>query len=407
MLKSRRAVLMLGLSSAVLGSLACGAPPREAAADRLLLQTSRGVIIVEPGASQPAFRAPFALPSQDWSTIVRSAFTGHSTTLRAVDPESGRQKWGRILGRNLNLKVVSGDGRTAALSPARERYYLYGRPSTTLLITGEDFPTPQKIELDGNYEPEAFSTDGQSLFVLQYRPARLPTRYQVRRLDLRSEKVMGVYTPDADLQESMRGTARVQATSPEGTRLYTLYTVGRGDDRRAFIHVLNLEELWAHCIDLPTGFADEAESATALTSSPDGRRLYVANAAAEAVAEIDTQRLTTVRTGELNFAPGSQTHALHGERDTLFFARGDRVTMVDAVTLTQKRLWLVDEKVRGLQLGRAGQLYVALKESIVMIDLKTGDRLRTFDPPGIKRIAQFGRTPRALDDDLSKISCAC
>lgn len=336
---------------------------------------------------------------------MRADISRGATHLVASDPETGAQRWSRSVAGLLSLKVVSHDGRRVALSPLNERYYLYGRPRTKVVIVGDGLPTAQTIELDGNFEPEAFSTDGQSLFVLQYRPARRPSRYQVRRLDLNTHEVEGVYTPDADLQEAMRGTARVQAASSEGDRLYTLYTVGRGDARRAFIHVLNLEELWAHCIDLPVEFARAPESAVALTLSEDGEHLYVANSAADSVADVDTVGLTTRRTAPVALQDASETHAVYAADGTLFVGSGTRVTKMDAGALEVIRSWDVDGGVRGLQVGQGGRLYVGLKAQIVVLDPNSGAELETVDPPGVGQIALLGRVPR--NNELGKFTCAC
>ena len=403
----------IGLGVAVLLG-ACGEPGTlQAPEDLLFIQTAGDVAVVEPGASTPAFRGG-AVPSSDWSTVVRSEPDGTSTEIVALDPSTGQERWDTTLPGNLRAKVVSNGGDLVALGPVRERHHRLGRSSTTLVIVGSDVAEPRTITLDGNYEPEAFSTDGQSLFVIKYSPARAPTSYQVRRLDLETQRVEGVYTPDAHLQRSMGGTARIQAASPDGRRLYTLYTLGGEDGRRyAFIHVLSLDQLWAHCIDLPGEFATSPESATALTVSPDGTRLYVANHAEAAVAQIDTSKLEIVRTQSINFGlGGGRANAALDSGSKLYLASGRRVALVDTTTLTEQRSWLMKDKIRGLQVAADGRrLYVAFKDRVAILRAATGEGIETIDPPGIRRIDRFGPTMPKLDDtDPSSdknITCAC
>jgi hypothetical protein len=403
--------VILGVTLLLAG---CGEPGSDQISKELLfIRTAGGVAVVEPGASSPTVRGR-AVPSRDWSTVVRSVPNGTATEIVAFEPSSGAERWGSTLPGNLRAKVVSEDGDLVALGPTRERHHRLGRASTTVVIVDRGRADPRTITLKGNYEPEAFSTDGQSLFVIKYIPARAPTSYQVRRLDLGTERVEGVYTPDAHLQEAMGGTARIQASSPDGRRLYTLYTVGGGEEGRyAFVHVLSLDQLWAHCIDLPGEFATAAESATALTVSPDGTRLYVANHAEAAVAEIDTTNLEVVRTTMINFGfGGGAAHAAHDSGSRLYLASGRRVAVVDATELTEVHSWLMKEKIKGIQVaGDGAKLYVALRDRVEVLRAATGDGLDTLDPPGVHRIHQFGPVMPSVDDPDpgggKDIVCAC
>lgn len=409
---------MLVVATVTLMLAGCGrsepdSPQRETA-DLLFLRSGRGVTVVKAGAASPSFSDATAVPSGDWSTVVRSiSYQGSyegTTGVIAVNPSSGAERWERTVEGNLEVKLVSNEGDLVALGPAGERYYRDGRTRTKLVIAGSTIEEPQTIDLEGNFEPEAFSTDGGSLFVIKYLPARAPTRYQVRRLDLTTERVEGVYTPDAELQEAMGGTARIQTASPNGRRLYTLYTIGGGkaESRYAFVHVLSLDEQWAHCIDLPAEFASSAESATALTVAPDGERLYVANAAAGAVAEIDTEELEVVRTSPINFDSEGVTHAAHDSGSTLYLARGRRVAAVNASTLTERRSWSMSEKIKGVQVTNdARRIYVGLRDRVAILDAVTGERVDSIDPPGLKKIDQLGPAMRPVKEPRKDFVCAC
>lgn len=401
---SGRVVAFISLVVLVACGVAEGTPT---APDVLFLQSSQGVTVVETGATAPTFKGSGAVPSGDWSTVVRSEVSGTTTRVVATDPSSGSDLWADVIVGKLDPKVVSPDGGLVALGPRGERYHGYGRAETKLVIAGQGLPEPRTITLDGNYEPEAFSTDGDSLFVISYLPARAPTRYQVRRLDLTTGRVHGVYTPDAELQQSMGGTARIQAASPDGTRLYTLYTVGgaRGVPLHAFIHVLSLDEEWAHCIDLPDDFAIAAESATALVVSPDGKSLYVANTVSGAVAELDTQSFQVTRTTRSSFQRGD-AHAAIGSDSTLYVASGHYVVAISGADFGDRWSSKLPQPIRGLQVTENGEkLYVGLRSRVASLDTNSGEMLDTLDPPGIKTIQKFGPVVGLEEEEILK--CAC
>ena len=142
---------------------------------------------------------------------------------------------------------------------------------------------PRSYLVQGNVEPEAFSLSTRSLFVIEFMPPTAPDRYRVARIDLpaateRSKRRGRGY--EDELQEPMRGTARAQAIAPDGRRLYTLYTrdATATEPAESFVHVLDLENERANCVDLPPEFAVEPLGAVAV--SPSGTRLYVVAPAA-------------------------------------------------------------------------------------------------------------------------------
>lgn len=404
----RRAAFCLAMVSTVILA-GCGDPETQKvpqSTDLLFLRSSQGISVLEAGSeAPPRFSSGASVTSSDWSTVVKTRVRDGVTTATALDPSSGAERWRTQVAGALQAKLLSEDGDLVALSPLRERYYQQGRRETTLVMAGSGMIEPRSIVLEGNYEPEAFSTDGESLFVINYLPARRPTKYQVRRMDVDTGRVRGVYTPHDELQRPMGGTARIQVASPDGRRLYTLYTVG-GNDGYAFIHVLALDEMWAHCISLPPEFAEQAEAATALTVSPDGDTLFVANSAADRVAEIDTENLNVARTGDVDLERGGPTQAAHDSDETFYFAGGHNLTSVNTSDLVEQRHWRLEERVSGIQLSASGSsVYVGMKREVAVFDADTGDRLDTIDPPGVGRIDQLGAGLRSLDSGITK--CAC
>jgi outer membrane protein assembly factor BamB len=388
---------------------ACGAS--DPADDVLFVQTSRGLALVRPQADSVAVRLSDAVPSIDWSAVVRATPVGRETKVVALNASSGSRLWAQDVSGDLQVKVASpGAGLVALGKPRDGDAYEAGRSSTTFVLTGPREQEPRRITLPGNFEPEAFSTDRGSLFVIQYLPAKAPSRYRVRRLDLRTEQVTGVYTVDAELQQSMQGTARVQAAGPDGRRLYTLYSHQGADGRlRAFIHVLSLDELWAHCIDLPSAFGSSAEQPIALSVAADGRRLYVANASTDTVAEVDTEALRVARTTHVAFGSrGDAAHAEGGSDGMLYLGSGTGLVSVDSGSLKMRRSWEMPSTITGIQLGPDGaRLYVGMKDQIAVLDSETGATLPPLRLPPNGAIDQLGRSTQRLDDGRFGIKCAC
>ena len=179
-----------------------------------------------------------------------------------------------------------------------------GRRSTPLDLEASDTGATQHLDLHGNFEPDAFSTDGRSLFLIQYLPAAAPDHYRVMELDLASHRIAHVASPDKVPPSSMQGTRLQQVWAPDRSVLYTLYTnqVSSGAPL-TFVHVLNLEDKWAHCIDLPAAFGASRPNAKAMVGSPNGTHLYVTDADAQQIATIDTRRFKVDTTTAAVAAP--------------------------------------------------------------------------------------------------------
>jgi hypothetical protein len=396
----------------VVAAVSCGEGPGPVAQreDLLYFETPRGVAVLAAGATKSP--APTAgVPSTDWSSVVTYDRTSRENHIEALDARDGASQWTKAIdGPRLQVRVVSQKAEMVALTPVDQYHYTQGRKTTTIVVAGRDVE-PQTVELAGNYEPEAFSTDGNSVFVLQYLPPQAPNSYRVRRLDLATEEVHGVYSVDAELQEAMRGTARIQSMSPDGKFLYTLYTTGGGrfGPRRAFIHVLNLDELWAHCIDLPAEFGQLREPSIAITVAPDGGRLYVNDVDSGAMSEVDTQTLEVLATKTMDvLTSGYPPIGVHDGDHTLYLSRGPFLSAIDTDTLTERATWTLSGKIRGIQVSAdTKKLYVALATNVLTLDAATGKEIEALDPPGVGRINRMGPVLRGIDQPLSKLSCAC
>ena len=143
------------------------------------------------------------------------------------------------------------------------------------------------IKLDGNFEVDALSTEGFSLFLIEHVPAINPEHYRVRLYSVMNDKLQEGALVDkrAPPDEVMTGYAWGAVAPANGHWLLTLYL----DTQRnvAFVHALDLDNQFAICIDLPSGSGDfNLLKQYTLTLAPDGLKLYAANSALGVVAHI-------------------------------------------------------------------------------------------------------------------------
>jgi hypothetical protein len=364
----------------------------------LLLGSDTGVRSVDPATGLILFQGTGVPALGDWSRLFTTTASGGDTILVGRDAATGAVVSRVSLPGELSVRVASGDGSQVALMAplpeGRSPWIPEPRSSTTIVVadpTGAE--EPSRYRLDGNFEPEAFSTDGDSLFLIRFVPPTDPVAYRVARLDLARRKVFPVSTGQKGVVETMSGTRLEQLPSADGDMLFTLYTTqpaayaeghAHGGSSVAFIHTLNLDEGWAHCVLLPKRLwgADPADEAMAL--SPNGSLLYVADTARDLVAVMDTYSLEVEESQQIDFLPtrGAPTHAVAAPGGVLFVASGSRVLALDTDTLRPMRSWTMDAAVSALGYGPDG-LYVAMPGQVTIIDPSTGRQAASIpSPPG-------------------------
>lgn len=412
-MRSGHGKTLAAVAFVLIAGCARGVPSRDVAADLLLLRTPDRLAVMDPTAGNIMFSTSGAVPSADWSTVFRVARRDAAARVAALDPRSGAEFWTRAISRELAVGAVSPDGRLAALVTARRGgdEYPEGRSSTTIVLDGPGAAKPRHLELAGNYEPEAFSLDGKALFVIEYVPPLAPDRYRVRRLDLTSGRVGDVYSADGHLQTAMRGSARTQVLAPDGRRLYTLYWLAdetKAGTGRAFVHVLSLDEQWAHCVDLPGGVGSGSEHASALALTPDGTRLFVADGKSGALAEMDTKQLRVTRTSAIVLRDSGRVRAGVGPDGTLYLGQGHRLAEIDTRTLGSKRSWAVRGRISGIQAASSSRhVFVAVGDRVVVLDRAAGRATGVLSVGGLSGIDQLGLASRGLDSARTQILCAC
>ena len=376
--------------------------------DVLYVGTDEGVTALDVSVGTARFQASRGVAAPDWSVVFTTEATSRNRTrVDGLDPATGAVVSSHtVRAPHLVARVAARDGGAVVLGPPAADAaspYPDGRERTTLVVVG-GARGQRTYDLRGNYEPEAFSTDLSSLFVVDYTPAAAPTEYRVRRLDLTTGRVHDVFSRDKELQEAMPGTARTQTRSPDGGRLYTLYEVE--DLGTAFIHVLDLDEQWAHCIDLPKPFGRHPGGATALTVTPDSASLYVTDRTGGAVAEVDTAELSVRRKARIDARRDADTAASAMWGDTLFVGGGSRMTAISTESLTTQREWPVDNEVSAVQPSSDGaHLYVTSGRRVAVLESVSGRREELLHVPGDAPITSLGSP--GLSPDRGSIQCAC
>ena len=294
----------------------------------------------------------------------------------------------------MQLDVASASGRLLAFTEPEETgaspWIPAGRARTKItIVPTKNNRDSRTYDLRGNFGIEAFSTDDSQLFLIDFKPARHPWHYELRRLDLRSGRLREIARPKQNAPGSMNGTGRLSVFSPGGNQLYTLYTqqgpnythgtaadLGKGNVY-AFVHLLDLDGAWTHCIDLPAPFGTGPVTSHAMALSHDGSRLYVADPSSGGVAVIDpaSQRVLRSETADLRALRDGVT-ATVSPGGTLYLAGRRQILVFDGATLQLLRRLPLAHPVSAIATGTDdSKLYVTTGTRVRVLDALTGRRL--------------------------------
>ncbi|HET7869165.1 MAG TPA: hypothetical protein VFM85_02465 [Actinomycetota bacterium] len=389
-----------------------GSVPQET----LLLGTDSGPLGIRVPAGSIVFDRAGAVASPDGSLVFAASRRGRSTVLQTIEGTTGEVVSRTRVPGALEVRVVSGRGRRLALMTPLPDGWDPNRPiprSRTTIVVAD--PTgareSRSYELSGNFEPEAFSTDSQRLFMIQHLPAETPTVYRVTVLDLMRGRVKPVFGPFKSPPERMPGTRLQQVFAPDGGTLYTLYTSSRpgyaphgapvpSDASVSFVHVLSLSEGWAHCVGLPRELWNQPASAQALAVSSDGTHLYIVDSVRGLVSVMDTETLAILRLETIDFGHSvvAETSAkLSADDATLFVGIGGErsdLYAIDTTTFDVRHRWPVSGDLSSLGLSADGlRVYLALGDHLAVVDPTTGANLLAVpftSPAPIAQVSALG-----------------
>lgn len=405
------------LTAACTGSIAPGAPDaanRTPVEETLLLGTPGGPLLVRVPAGSVLFEGSGAVSSLGGNWVLSAAASNGATVLEAHEGSTGRILSTVTIPGELEARIVSESGRAVAMmEPLPEGWdpaVPFPRARTRIVVAD---PTGERetisLNLRGNFEPEAFSTNDDQLFLIQHLPAETPTAYRVTVLDLVREKLLPVFGPFKGPAERMPGTRLSQLLSPDADQLYTLYTSARpgyaphgapvaNDAAVSFVHVLSLRDGWAHCVGLPRSMWDRPSSEQAMATTPDGNYLFVIDAGQGIVAALHTESLK-VRTTPIDLSVEgdiARTAAqVSSDGETLLVsvagAEGSTVTAFDAGTFEVIDTWRLEGIVSGLDFSSDGSsVYAAMQGQVVVLDARDG--------------LEIGAVPVPTDDTVVRVT---
>ncbi|MGZ8603767.1 MAG: hypothetical protein ACXWX9_03295 [Actinomycetota bacterium] len=397
--------LLVTLSALVLATAACTAVPDEVRSSTTetvpresVLLVGAGPLVVEVPTGSVVFDGRGAVASLGGRWLLTSSVEGRSTALETRNGPTGELVSTATVRGELDVRTVSESGRAVALmDPLPEGWdpvVPIPRSNTRIVVADPSGATePRTFDLEGNFEPEAFSSDDRRLFLIQHLPAETPRSYRVTVLDLERGRVLPVFGPFKGPAERMPGIRLQQTLASDAEQLYTLYSSAQpgytphaepsGDGRIvSFVHVLSLRDGWAHCVGLPQEMWDRPSSEQAMAPSPDGAFLYVVDAGLGTIALMDTESLR-VRAGSVDLGGrGNEwTSALvSADGETLYVAtagaEGSTISSVAIRTFEIRDRWSVDGHVTGLGLSSDGErLFAATRDGLAIFDVATGREL--------------------------------
>jgi len=403
-----RVKLLVAVSSIALVGAACtgsSAPgavgeapeaPATVPSETLLLGTGAGPLLVEVPAGSVLFEQPGSVASLGGEWVLSTEGLKGSTLLHTRDAATGAIVDTTEVPGALDVRVVSESGRAVALMDPLPQgwdpFVPLPRATTTIVVADPTGATePRTFELVGNFEPEAFSAADDALFLIQHLPAETPQAYRVTMLDLNQGRVRPVFGPFKGAAERMPGIRLQQVLSPTATQLYTLYSSAHPGYIPhtapategaivSFVHVLSLEDGWAHCVGLPESMWDRPSAEQAMAPTLDGAHLFVVDAGRGEVVVLDTGTLR-VRAAEVDLglsgAIERTTAQMSADGRTLFVAtagpEGSTVSAVDVGTFEVVDRWNVDGRISSLGLSADGaRLYAATGAGLIVLDAASG-----------------------------------
>lgn len=404
--------LLLASCSTLAGEAELTRDSAQAGSDLLLVRTRSGHSVVDPAGPATLARAPRSIVSPDSSQLFTVSGTDGATRVAAVDSTTGEQLAETAAPGGLRPGVASSNGDLLAFAPPLEPgvtpWLPEGRRRTRVAVVRTDgSQETANYNLKGNFELEGFSTSGSQLFLLEYMPARNPTHYGLRRLQLDTGRLSAISERKQNAPGRMRGTGRISDFSPSGHELYTLYTqqgpnYAHGETTHepghtyAFVHLLNLEGGWTHCIDLRAPFGTGRVTTHAMALSPSGDRLFVADPSSGGLAVISPQETRVLKsvTLDLRALTEGPASAAAGEDGTLYLAGGNEILVVDGNTLEIRDRWNIGKRVTGIALGSDGRrLYASMPGKLAIFDAASGARIKAFGLMGIEGLVEAVASP--------------
>ena len=343
---------------------------------------------------------PLGTPSPDWTHLYAVSGDG----LIEIDPQTGTKLQNVRLPGYYQLPSATLSGMPGGLSQdghwlVLEKFDPTSSPvpnATHLLLLETSFGKPMRqFDLQGYFQFDAVSNDGQRIFLIQYIS---PTEYYVRQFDVGIKQLNPTIIFDkSDGGAAMAGLRLSGVASPDGHWLYSVYV---RQDKSPFIHALNLDgSLIAVCLDLPgSGYASNSDAFHwSVAMNADGTHLYAANGATGTVEDIGIDsgfpnparaaRIDTSQTGGIFGVRdveakelGGNAAAVSPDGKTLVIGGSAGLFWVDTTSLKATDHQLADWNVWSLAMSPDGTTVYAVRDSgmIAEVSMAGSHQMTTF-----------------------------
>ena len=368
------------------------------------------IIVFHPGSTNPAMTLPLGLTSMDHQRLFATQVQKNQTTISVVNTQNGTIIRSLVINGaystaepGFDNAVLSFDGHWLAL-----RQFSSSTSATTIaLVDTQAGKLTKTIHLNGDFDLDAISPDGNALYLLQ----RLNNGTGLYYVELYNVPENELYqSPIVDKSElndpNMTGTSVARQVSSDGSTFYTLY-IDTGHNI-AFVHILPLDPgfPFARCINLPVGKSADLLHYYTLTLSADGTKLYAANGALGVASEIDLNNSGTsniysdqvVATQHFNpnvssISSDDKTRALRNgavlspDQSTLYFVGVNGIWSVNTLDLSAKRgmfkHFLPGQSFTGIALSANNRTLYAVNPTsgITLLDAATGQSEQVLQGP--------------------------
>jgi hypothetical protein len=357
---------------AVLVLAGCGgAAPESTSHEGFSLARGGGGLGPLLGYDVSSGRQSFALPAGFATANGRLFYaarpTGAGTELRRYDRRTGQLLGSRTYRGRWALGGVSLDGRYVALArPSAGRSEI----SVVDLLGGGR----RVVSLRGRFDVDAVAPDGRTVFLIQHHASGA---YSVRWYDLVARKLgLAVLREKGEVEEpEMTGIAAGRIATADGGWLLTLYV--NTQQRKAFVHALDLRRRVAICIDLPgEGAGLPALRSYTLAATGEAGSVFAANAALGVIAEVDLSQYGVVSSARLPQSRSAAASALSRDGRTLYVAAGTRLWTYDSWSDRIRGPYAAGGRVTGLTLSADGRTLYAVRGDGTAIGFRAVDGTR-------------------------------
>ncbi len=373
--------------------------------------TAQHIVAFHPGSANPTslITLPAGLTSMDHQTLYATTAKNGQTTISVINTQSGAtiRSLGisgtySTAGQGFAHAVASFDGHWLALRQQGQN----NNATTLALVDTQAAKLVKTIQLNGNFELDAVSPDGMSLYLLQM-PTDGSGHYYVKLYNVNENKLYDSPIVDkTEINESMNGVALTRHMASDGTATYTLYT--NTSQNTAFVHILPLDGEafpFARCVDLPEGKSADLLHYYTLTLSPDGGTLYAVNAALGVASLINLDNggtsnifndkvVSTIHFNPGNAGSSSDTSrmlyngaALSPDGKTLYVVGMDGIWAINTADLQAHRStvthYLTSQTFTDIAMSADGQTLYAVDPThgITLLDAATGRSERVIHGP--------------------------